>query len=132
MAGEITGLLEASFEATAAIIARRFVKLSGDQTVQQAGVAGEEVLGVAKTPIANPNSQGVNEVAAGKATAVQMLGIAWVEAGATINRGDNVMTDSVGRAITGTATNRQVGKCMKGATVGQLCLVFLTPFARVL
>ncbi len=126
MAGAQTGVLELPYQASAAIIKNRFVKLSGDQTVAQVAASNDLVLGVATIDISTSNFQGVNEVTAGKATAVRVLGVAWVEAGAAVTRGDIIMPDTVGRAITRTATNRPCGIALKAASAaGELIPVLL-------
>ena len=135
MAGADTGILELPYEATAAIVDKRFVKLSGDQTIVQCGVAGELALGVAKTPISTSNFQGTNEVTAGKGTAVQILGVAWVEAGAAVSRGAEVTTDTSGRAVTAATTNRVLGYCLKGTTTGAgdwILVLLAGGFGRIL
>lgn len=70
--------------AGAAITARRFVAYDD----QQAGVAGEKVMGVAQ-----------RNAEVGDAVAVTRMGTAIVETGGAFSRGDAIMTDASGRAV---------------------------------
>jgi hypothetical protein len=132
MQGEVTGIEELSYQTSAAVRMNRFVDLSGDQTVAEAG-AGALVLGVAKGSTSTSNFQGVNEVTAGKQIAVQVHGVAMVVAGAAVTRGVEVMSDSTGRAIAwvGASTNRAVGRALRAAAAaGDLIPIQLTPGAQ--
>jgi hypothetical protein len=109
MAGADTGVLELPYQASGAITRMRFVKLSGDQTVQQCDTLGEVALGVSKVSIS------ADEATAGKGTAVQVLGVAWVEAGAAITRGADVSTTTAGKATPALTTHRALGRALKAA-----------------
>lgn len=116
MAGADTGILELPYQASAAVTKKRFVVLTGDQTVARASVAGSRVLGVAMVSITdNSATGGRNEITDGKGTAVHALGVVFVEAGAAVARDAEVATDNVGRAVAAIATNRVAGVALKAA-----------------
>lgn len=78
------GTLRLTVHATGAIAKRRFVNFDGEQ----ADTAGERVLGVAYSDIAQ-DTDGT----------VTVAGTAMVEAGAALEPGDPVTTDAQGRAV---------------------------------
>ena len=123
MAGAYTGILEASFQATTAITKMRFVKHSAEQTVAAITASTDRAVGVAGVDVS------AAEFAAGKELKVQVLGVAWVEAGAAVTLGARVMPDTSGRAIAAaTATNIPCGVAYSAAAnAGDLMLVLLTP-----
>lgn len=117
-----TGVLEIPMQASAAVTRDRFVTQTGNQTVAQTGTAGQRTLGVAQLSIST------TEATAGKSCAVQVLGVALVEAGAAVARGDRVTTDATARAITAGAAQVPAGVALKAATAaGQKIGVLLTP-----
>lgn len=134
MAGADTGLLELPYQATAAVTKKRFVVLTGDQTVARASVLGSAVLGVAMVSITdNSATGGRNEITDGKGTAVHVHGVIFVESGAAFAQDVPVTTDALGRAIAAVATNRQAGQSLKAAgDAGELVPILLTPYGRVL
>ena len=109
MAGENTGILELPYLANEALVKFRFVKLAGDELVDQCDTAGEQCLGVGRVAVS------AAEATAGKGTHVSRLGVCFVESGAAVTRDDLVTTDSVGRAITAVATNLVHGQALKAA-----------------
>jgi len=124
MAGADTGLLELPYKATTAIVKLRFVKISGDQTIAAVAAATDRALGVAKVDIS------AAEFALGKGTVVQVLGVAWVEAGAAVAINAFVQPDSVGRAITAVSTGFTAGVALKAAAAaGDWIPVLLLPGA---
>lgn len=118
-----TGILDPGYQASTAIVKNRLVKLSGAQTVAAITASTDRALGVANVDIS------AGEATAGKQTAIHVLGIPFVEAGAAISIGARVMPDTVGRAITAvTATNVPCGVALKAAAAaGDLIPVLLTP-----
>lgn len=127
MAGADTGVLELPYQATTAITKLRFVKLSGDQAVAAVTAVTDQAIGVAKVDIS------ASEFAAGKATAVQVLGVAWVEAAAAITRFDFVAPSTNGRAQTCVATQFAMGKALKAAAnAGDWIPVLLLPYVFTL
>ena len=125
MAGADTGVLELPYQATTAIVKMRFVKLSGDQTVAAVAAVTDIALGVAKVDIS------ASEFAAGKGTAVQILGVAWMEAAAAITRGAFVAPSTNGRAQTAVATQYGMGVALKAAAnAGDWIPVLLLPYCR--
>lgn len=80
-------LYDETINASGTITANRFVTPAD----AQATVQGEQVLGVART-----------DGATGDDVAVTALGVASVEAGAAITKGDPIITDAQGRAISQT------------------------------
>ena len=109
MAGADTGVLELPYQATTAITKLRFVKISGDQTVAAVAAITDRALGVAKVDIS------AAEFAAGKGTAVQVLGVAWVEAAAAISLDALVAPSANGRAQTAVSTQFVAGRALKAA-----------------
>ena len=130
MADQHTGILDLPYQASAEVLKKRFVVLTGDQTVAKASVLGEKVLGVAMVDIKNntgvPNTNGRNEITDGKGTAVHVQGVAFVYSGAAVARNVDVTTDATGRAVAAVAGNRVAGVALKGAaTAGELIPVLL-------
>lgn len=113
------------FLAGAAIQPARLVKHdSDDRTVIQGAAAADAVFGVSdNTPI--------GAAAAGDRVDVVMSGIAPVVYGGTVTRGQLLMSDSTGRAITATAaagTNvRTAGVAMVSGVVGDIGDISLSP-----
>jgi hypothetical protein len=125
LAGADTGVLELPYQATTAITKLRFVKLSGDQTVAAVAAVTDQAIGVAKVDIS------AAEFAAGKGTAVQVLGVAWVEAAAAITRGNFVAPSANGRAQTAVSTQFGMGIALKAAAnAGDWIPVLLLPYLR--
>jgi hypothetical protein len=86
----------------------RFVHLTGDETCADCNALGQRALGISRNNVlsaAENTFDGVvkDEVAAGKATAVTVLGVQFIEAGAAIARDALVTSDAVGRAVTAVA-----------------------------
>lgn len=93
-------------QASAAITADRLVKLAAGNLVTQAALNTDRCYGVAMT----------QATAAGQDVPVQTLGVAIVEAGAAITEGDDLMSDTSGRAITKTSTNPVFGQALEAAS----------------
>lgn len=113
--------LTKAFTAGAAVATRRFVKFdTSDSIVIQGAAAADFIIGVSDLA-----------AALGERLDVILDGIVTVEAGGTVTRGQLVMSDSVGRAITASAaagTNvRTAGVAMASAASGDLFPVFLVP-----
>lgn len=127
MAGADSGVLELPYKASGNLTKLRAVTLSGDQTVAQASAGTDQVLGICKASVAQSTTE------PNKAVAIQVLGVAWVEAGAAVTRANKVMSDGSGRAITATSTNRPFGIALKAAAnAGDWIPVLLTPGMPVL
>lgn len=119
MAGADT-LLNLPYKANEALVNNRFVKLAGDQLVDQADTAGERCIGVGLTDVSTA------EAAAGKAVAVMVEGVAYVEASAAISRGALVMASANGRGATATTGLVVQGMALKAAgAAGDLIPVLL-------
>jgi hypothetical protein len=126
MAGAATGVLELSYQCSAPVTRMRFVSLTGDQTVAQHSVPTTSPLGVARLSV---DAAGVT---AGKGPAVQVLGVAFIEAGAAFAIGAELSGDATGRAITAIATHRVAARALKAATAaGQWIPCLLLPSGRV-
>lgn len=102
----------------------RFVKRSGsatgNATVAKCG-DGEKADGVLL-----PFGDGTTTIATGTNVNFQTLGVAEVEAGAAFNAGIELASDSVGRAVTATATEYIVAVAREGAVgAGHLVSVYL-------
>lgn len=96
-----------------------FVKFSADDTITNVAASTDVVCGVALVTM----TTGVDN--ANKGVPVRLLGIAEVESAATINAGQLVMSNTSGKALVATSTNRVVGMCLKGCTNGQRTAVLL-------
>lgn len=112
-----------SFFAGAAISPARLVKFDADdRTVIQGAAAADAVFGV---------SDIVSAAASGERVDVIMSDIAPVTYGGTVTRGQLLMSDSTGRAITATAaagTNvRTAGVAMVSGVVGDVGAISLSP-----
>lgn len=120
MAGADTGILDLPYQASAALVKNRFVKLSADQTVAPCAAITDKTIGV------NPVDVSASEATAGKAVAVHVLGVAWVEAAAAISRGDSIGPSVNGRAQTAVTTQFPCGVALKAAAAaGDLIPVLL-------
>jgi len=102
--------------AGAAIVRRRFVKVSAAQTVINTVAATDMAVGVATE----------SEATAGLNVPVQMFGVAQVEAGAAIAAGAQVTSDASGRAATVAAGNTSYGIAITAAAAaGETVMVLL-------
>lgn len=113
--------LAKSFRASAAISAKRIVKFdASDTTVIQAAAAGDSSIGVCD--LAASTGQEVD---------VFMSGVAIVEYGGTITRGQLLTSDATGRAVAAApaagTNNRIVGIAMVSGVVGDLGSVLIHP-----
>lgn len=109
------------YTAGAAVAARRLVKFdSDDRTVIQGAAAADLVIGVSDLA-----------AAAGERVDVIHTDIATVEYGGNVTRGQLLMSDSVGRAITATAAAgvnvRYAGVAIVSGVSGDLGAVLLAP-----
>lgn len=114
-----------TFFAGAAILPARLVKFDADdRTVIQGAAGADAVIGVSD---ASP----ISAAATGERVDVVMSGIAPVVYGGTVTRGQLLMSDSTGRAITATAatgTNvRTAGVAMVSGVVGDIGDISLSP-----
>lgn len=112
-----------TFFAGAAIQPARLVKFDADdRTVIQGTAGADAVFGV---------SDAISAAATGERVDVVMSGIAPVVYGGTVTRGQLLMSDSTGRAITATAaagTNvRYAGVAMVSGVVGDIGDISLSP-----
>lgn len=115
--------------ASAAITKKRFVKLDGTdttgETVKQCDTAGERAFGVAFIGATT------TEIAKGKGVPVLTEGRAIVEAGAALTVGQEVMTDTSGRAVLATTGNYILGVVDEPASgVGAECSVALAVYSH--
>jgi len=115
-----------TFNAGASVNHARFVKFdSDDRTVIQSAAAADFTIGVSDF------SANATAAASGERVDVQLTDIATVTYGGTITRGQLVISDSTGRAITATATAgtnvRACGVAYVSGVVGDLGAVLLIP-----
>jgi hypothetical protein len=88
-----------TFNAGASVNHARFVKFdTDDRTVIQSAAAADFTIGVSDF---SPNA---TAAASGERVDVQLTDVATVTYGGTVTRGQLVISDSTGRAITATAT----------------------------
>jgi len=110
------------FTAEAIVSPRRIVKFgTSDSEVLQNAAATTKGFGVADS---------LGGEAIGDSVDVVMAGIAEVEYGGTVTRGDDLVADSVGRAVVAAAAagvnDHVIGMCMKSGVVGDIGEVFLS------
>jgi hypothetical protein len=126
MAGP-SNTLSKPFLAGGAIGIYRVVELGASEAVTQANAGTDVVIGICQEEIT------AGDVTLGRVANIQMLGVSRAIAGAAITAGATVMTDSVGRVIAATATNRPVGIALQAASAaGDHVDVFLTPTGSVI
>ena len=121
MAGRTDGLIK-SFKAGAAVTRRRFVKFGGaDDTMIQAAAVTDAIIGVS-TEI---------DAANGEPMDVCLSGLAEVEYGGNVTRGDRLTSDANGKAVTAApaaGVNNRIGAtAMASGVAGDigLCLIGL-------
>jgi hypothetical protein len=119
----LTPTLIKNFIAGAAIAAARIVKLgAADGTVVQGAAVGDSLLGVCVQPGGAGNGERVD---------VALGGIAEVEAGGAITRGDWLTSDAAGKALSAApaagTNNNVIGRAMASAANGDLIPVLLAP-----
>ena len=112
-------LLTLSFEADAAIARRRIVKHdTTDDLVIQAAAAADKLLGVVDIAQAGADGERVDVV---------LVGVAEVEYGGTVARGDLLTSDADGKAVVGAAGNRIIGEAMVSGVDGDIGSVNISP-----
>ena len=115
------------FTAGATINPGRFIKFDtvDDRTVIQGAAAADLVIGVSDTMTIT------STVATGERLDVILSGIAPIVYGGTVTRGQLLISDSSGRAITATATAgsnvRTAGVAMVSGVVGDVGAILLSP-----
>jgi len=113
-------LLTKNFTTGAATEPYRLVKLTGDDQVEHAAATTDTIIG-ATTEIGTDG--------AGERQDVHVVGIAEVELGGNVSRGDQVTSDANGKAVTASpaaGTNAQVaGIAMDGGVDGDIVDILL-------
>lgn len=100
-------VLDLTFTATEAIPAFRFVRISGDREVDLCG-SGERPDGISQEPT----------LVIGRSINVRLLGVSWIEAGATLAGGASVRSDANGRGATASGAGAYAGaRCRLGVTL---------------
>lgn len=105
------------FKSGGTIAINRFVKqdTTQDRAVLQAAAASDQFFGTSTEAGTSTNFIGV-----------QGYGIAKVEAGAAVSRGDQVTSDASGRAVTAATGNNVAGKALQAAgAAGDIIEVYL-------
>lgn len=115
-----------TFNAGGSVNHARFVKFdSDDRTVIQSAAGGDSTIGVSDF------NATATATASGERVDVQLTDVATVTYGGTVTRGQLLMSDSTGRAITAAAATganvRYCGVAMVSGVVGDLGAVLLTP-----
>jgi hypothetical protein len=117
-----TPILQKNFTAEAAIAAYRIVKPgTADGQVVQAAAVGDALIGVA------------NEVGAAitERQDVVVAGVAYVEYGGAVTRGDWLTSDSVGRALAAAPSagtnNNVIGRALLSGVSGDIGSVLIAP-----
>jgi hypothetical protein len=113
-------LQDKGYDAAAAITAFRAVKFSAVETVTPVTAITDSVAGVAQVGVT------AGEILKGKGASIAVEGDTVMEAGGAIVAGARVCIDSSGRAVTLTAGNRIIGRCIEPASgSGKFCRVHL-------
>ena len=109
--------------AAAGVLAKRFVKLTANQTIDLNVASNTRSIGVVNENVDQA------KVATGKAVVnVSLQGIARVIAGGTITIGASVMSSTTGTALAAATTgNIPVGIALQAAVIGDEIDVELTP-----
>lgn len=120
--GLLNPILTKNFVAEAAVAAYRIVKFgTADKFVTPGAAATDKLVGVATSLAAAINER----------CDVILSGIAEVEYGGTVARGDLLTSDASGRAITAApgvgVNNRIIGVAMESGAVGEIGSVNLCP-----
>lgn len=101
----------------------RFVKMSGDATVDVCAAITDKLVGV----LQDAPTSGVMANVVG-------FGVSKVVAGGTVTAGDVVGTDNQGRAVTiapGSDTTQYIGgRAITGGASGEIISIFVTPGGR--
>jgi hypothetical protein len=105
-----------NYTSGAAVGANRIVKLASDTTVIQGATTSDGLIGVNNELAATASGQSLDIV---------MGGVAEVEAGGSITRGDLISSDTIGRAVTATEDNRIIGVALKSASTSDIIPVLL-------
>lgn len=115
-------VLDLGFIANEAITKYRFVKGAGtgDRSVDMCDSAGEVALGVAMHDVSSDDADENAHVN------VRLMGIAVVEAGATVTQYAQAQTDGSGRAIDAAADDAVLGVFLSGGDVGEYVTVALS------
>jgi len=114
--------LTKTFKAEAAVTKRRFVKPgAADGQVVQAAAVGDAIIGVSAEIDAAINER----------CDVHMAGLAEIEYGGTVARGDFLTSDATGRALAaapGAGVNNNVGgRAMVSGVIGDIGTVLIAP-----
>lgn len=117
MAGGAHEILPLTMKAAEALVKQRFVTISDDEEVSQSGT-GDDVFGVGRYDIS------ADEAAQGKLQTIDVLGVAWVEAGEAIAAGAAVGPGTDGKAADGGGAGIAT---RSAAADGDLITVLLTP-----
>jgi hypothetical protein len=110
-----------NFDAAAAITGRRIVKLSSDSTVSQAAAATDLSFGVATSL----------DAASGEPVDVIVAGVAEVEYGGAVTRGQKLTSDADGKAVAAApaagVNNQIIGIAMVSGVLGDYGAVLIAP-----
>lgn len=121
MAGQTSGITK-NFTAEAAVTKRRIVKFGASDTAVLQGAASTDAIFGVSTEI---------DAAAGETCDVRMTGLADVEYGGNVTRGDPITSDAIGRAVAaapGAGVNaRIVGFAMLSGVAGDIGNITLSP-----
>lgn len=103
-------VLDKGFIAAAAVTKFRAVKMSGAvDTITPVTAANDQVIGIAQYSVS------ADEITDKKRASVRLAGISEMEIAETINEGDEIAIDTVGRAVVAAATERVVGVALSAA-----------------
>ncbi|MGK9234782.1 DUF2190 family protein [Inquilinus limosus] len=105
-----------TFVAAAAFAGYRIVKFGADDTVALATAPADMAIGVVDM---------LGASAPGISCDVVLTGIAEVEYGGPVTRGDDLTADAQGRAVVAAAGNRVIGKAMATGVLGDIGSVLL-------
>lgn len=111
--------LTKNYNSGAAVLARRFVKHgASDDAVIQAAASTDSIMGV---------SDDLGASAASESLDVYHSGIVEVDFGGTITRGQQITSDSAGKAVVAVDGDRAGGVAMVSGVSGDIGSVLLAP-----
>ncbi len=118
-------VLDLPMQANEALTKHLFVKLAGDQSVDQGDTLGEEVIGVVQ------ETATAADATSGRVVSVAVMGTAVVVAGAALAVGAHVRSSAAGKAVALAATTADqnvAGILLTAAAAdGDLVTILLTP-----
>lgn len=116
-------MLVKSFRPEAAVLPYRFVKFGAtDDAVVQGAAAADLIIGVS-----NVLGATADDVTRGNPVDVTLAGIAELTLGASVTRGQRLMSDATGRGILATSTNMVGAIALRSGAANDVVPVLVIP-----